>query len=105
MPLASLDTGHFRYLLAPLFPVHLLNLLFHNANGFVEPDRVTTHPLDFNRRKPLPGVLRWFIAGPVTLSEGDALLTPLCTVLDAVSVPLVLCPPIPVNGVYLTEQI
>jgi hypothetical protein len=45
--------------LAPLFFVHLLNLLFHDANGLVEPDRVLAHPLDFNRRKPFAGVLCW----------------------------------------------
>jgi len=43
--------------LAPLFPVHFLNLLFHDANSLVQPVRILAHPLDFNRRKPLTGVL------------------------------------------------
>jgi hypothetical protein len=36
-----------------LLSVHLLNLLFHDANGLVEPVLVTTQPLDLNGRKPL----------------------------------------------------
>jgi len=39
--------------LAPLLPVHFLNLLFDDANRLVEPIRVTAHPLDFNGRKPV----------------------------------------------------
>lgn len=47
-------------LLPPLLFVHFLNLLFHNPNGLVEPVRVVAHPLDFNGRKPLAGLLRRF---------------------------------------------
>jgi hypothetical protein len=54
----SFDKGHFRLFLAPLLLVHRLNLLFNNPNGLIESNRVRTHPLDFNGRKPLTGVLR-----------------------------------------------
>jgi hypothetical protein len=53
----SLDNKYFRLLHASLLYVHLLNLLFHDANGLVEPVRAATHPLDFDCRKPLAGVL------------------------------------------------
>jgi hypothetical protein len=42
-----------------LLPVHLLNLLFHDANGLVQPVRVAAHPLDLEGRKQFPGVLHW----------------------------------------------
>jgi len=58
IPPPSLGQGNFRLLLAPLLPVHFLNLLFHNTNGLVKPVRVLTHPLDLDSRKPLAGVLR-----------------------------------------------
>jgi hypothetical protein len=58
VPPRSLDKRNSRLLLAPLLLVHLLNLLFHDANGLVKPVRVTAHPVDFNGRKPLAGVLR-----------------------------------------------
>jgi len=50
------NKSHFRFL-APLLHVHLLNLLFHDANGLVQPLRVTTHPLDFHGRKPFARIL------------------------------------------------
>jgi hypothetical protein len=59
-PHSGLD---FRWFLAPLLFVHLQNLLFHDANSLVQPVRVATHPLDFNRRKPLAGVLRGLAQG------------------------------------------
>ena len=37
IPPPSLGRGNFRLLLAPLLPVHFLNLLFHDANRLVEP--------------------------------------------------------------------
>jgi hypothetical protein len=55
--LASLDKGHFRLFLASLPFVHLLNLLFHNANGRFQLVRVAADPLDLDGRKPLAGVL------------------------------------------------
>jgi hypothetical protein len=62
-PPLSLDKRHLRLFLAPLPFVHLLNLLFDDANGLIQPVRVLTHPLDFNCRKPLAGVLRGLAQG------------------------------------------
>jgi hypothetical protein len=55
---ALTNKGYLRLLLAPLLFVHLLNLLFHNANRLIQPVRVAAHPLDLNARKQLAGVLR-----------------------------------------------
>jgi hypothetical protein len=52
------DNGHFGLFLASLLSIHFMNLLFHDANGFVEPVGIATHPLDFNGGKPFAGVLR-----------------------------------------------
>ena len=41
---------HHLFAFYPLFPVHFLNLLFHDANGLVEPVRVGARALDLHGR-------------------------------------------------------
>jgi hypothetical protein len=48
---------YFRFLASLLF-VDLLNLLFDDANGLVQPVGILAHPLDLDSRKPFAGVLR-----------------------------------------------
>jgi hypothetical protein len=49
--------GRYEFSALLLF-VHFVDLFFHDANGLVQPVRVTAHPLDFHGRKPFAGILR-----------------------------------------------
>ena len=65
--------------LAPLLLVLFLDLLFYDANSLVEPNRIRTYPLDFDRREPFAGVLRGFakrLEMPGSQQEGQIIIWP-----------------------------